>query len=95
MSDPVLVHPVTPGGIRREDLDELVEGLRSGGLDASIRRGATRKQLTCIVHLAQIDRDEWFHAARTLRLSGRHAGHIIARLNEIKHGTAELEDYLM
>ncbi len=34
MSDPVLVHPVTPGGIRREDLDELVEGLRSGGLDA-------------------------------------------------------------
>lgn len=34
MNDPVFVHPFTPGGFRREDLDHLVEELRSEGLDA-------------------------------------------------------------
>jgi hypothetical protein len=67
---------------------------------ADTKQGATYRQLAYIGHLGEIDsaapdaRKHWYEIAKGLRLSKRHAGHIIARLNEISQGTAELEEYV-
>jgi hypothetical protein len=69
-------------------------------VDASMKQGATYKQLAYIGHLAKLDdkapgaRQCWYDMAKWLGLTKRHAGHIIARLNEISQGTAELEEYV-
>jgi hypothetical protein len=69
-------------------------------VDASMKQGATYKQLAYIGHLAKLDdkapgaRKDWYAEAGDIGLTKRHAGHIIARLNEISQGTAELEEYV-
>jgi hypothetical protein len=69
-------------------------------VNASMKQGATYKQLAYIGHLAKLDsaapdaRQRWYDEARDIGLTKRHAGHIIARLNEISKGTAELEEYV-
>lgn len=68
--------------------------------DASMKQGATYKQLAYISHLAKLDSvtqwatREWYEKAKAHGLTKRHAGHIIARLNEISEGTAEIEAYV-
>jgi hypothetical protein len=47
--------------------------------------GASYKQLAYIAHLAGLDASQrwsWYEVAESVPLAGRHAGHIIARLQE-------------
>jgi hypothetical protein len=87
-----------------EAMSDLLDLLRdiepSSEVDASMKQGATYKQLAYISHLAKLDSvtqwatKEWYATAKAQGLTKRHAGHIIARLNEISQGTAEIEAYV-
>jgi hypothetical protein len=48
-------------------------------------QGASYKQLAYIAHLAGLspeERRQWYRIAQSVPLAGRHAGHIIARLQK-------------
>ncbi len=92
---------VTPNGDRYlpPELGELLELLadcRPTG-DPAERTGATYKVLAFIGHRAGFDsaqRAALYALAERYGLTQRHAGHIIARLNDAEHMVQDLEDML-
>lgn len=77
---------------------ELLADCKLVDLDsADFRRGPTYRQLAYIGHRAGLDagqRAYWYELAEAAGLTQRHAGHIIARLDEAERGVSELEAML-
>jgi hypothetical protein len=62
-----------------------LEGCVFDPSDKNAYRGATFKQLALIAHRAALNDEErkrWYEVGEILGLTGRHAGHIISRMDE-------------
>ncbi len=69
----------------------------AGGVSSDERTGASYRQLAYISYRAGMGKEQrqaFYEIARHVPLAGRHAGHLIARMNDIERGLDEMQEYL-